>query len=53
LQLHDAGNLTVPLRAAPHMPFRPHQQFAQLVDGQVIVPPSPSRVARNALFEVA
>ena len=37
LRLHDAGNLAVPLRAAPHLPFRPKGQLAQLVNSRVIV----------------
>jgi hypothetical protein len=37
LRLHDAGDLAVPLRAAPDLALRPHRQFAQLVNGRMIV----------------
>ncbi len=37
LGLHDAGDLAVPLRAAPHLTFRPQGMLAQFVDGGVVI----------------
>lgn len=37
LDLHDPGDLSVPLGATPHLPFRPQRMFTQFMDGGMIV----------------
>src|SRR5688572_7184295 len=39
LRLHDAGDLTVALRAAPDLPLRPHRQLAQFMHRRMIISP--------------